>query len=133
MSTGRNNCSMKSARTPGCFSFFSFCFFIAFVVFAFGVSRNSDPGSHTYADSSSPLSTTVRALRFCHKISALSSLDDSRRIVLTHARRCEYSTLFFCFCVLDVDGAKEKLRDFSSGLGALSSAKRFVFMVTCNE
>ena len=40
------------------------------------------------AGSSAPLPPTVRALHFYReKISALSSLVDSRRIVLTHARR----------------------------------------------
>ena len=44
---------------------------------------------------SSPLPTTVRALHFYReKISALSSLVDSRRIVLTHARRSQQLILF---------------------------------------
>ena len=43
------------------------------------------------AGSSLPLPTTVRALHFYReKISALSSLVDSRRIVLIHARRSFY-------------------------------------------
>ena len=42
------------------------------------------------ADSSRPPSTTVRALHFYReKISGLSSLADSRRIGLTHARRSQ--------------------------------------------
>ena len=50
---------------------------------------------HT-AGSSPPLPTTVRALHFYRdKISPLSSLVDSRRIVLTHARRSQQLILFF--------------------------------------
>ena len=50
------------------------------------------------ADSSPPLPTTVRALHFYpEEISALSSLVDSRRIVLTHARRSQQLILFFVF------------------------------------
>ena len=50
------------------------------------------------AGSSPPLPTTVRALHFyLEKISALSSLVDSRRIVLTHARRSQQLILFFFF------------------------------------
>ena len=49
------------------------------------------------AASSSPLPTTVRALHFYRKkISALSSLVDSRRIVPTHARRSQQLILSFC-------------------------------------
>ena len=51
-------------------------------------SRNSDPGSHSRLFS--PLPTTVRALHFYReKISAVFSLVDSRRTVLTHARRSQ--------------------------------------------
>ena len=47
------------------------------------------------AGSSPPLPTTVRALHFYReKISALSSLVDSRRIVLTHARRSQQLIFF---------------------------------------
>ena len=47
---------------------------------------------------SSPLPTTVRALHFYRgNISALSSLVDSRRIVLTPARRSQQLILFFTF------------------------------------
>ena len=46
----------------------------------------------------SPLSSTVRALHFYReKISALSSLVDSRRVVLTHARRTQQLILFLLF------------------------------------
>ena len=46
--------------------------------------------------SSCPLPTTVRAFQFYReKISALSSIVDSRRIVLTHARRSQQLILFF--------------------------------------
>ena len=48
------------------------------------------------AGSSPPLPTTARALHlYREKISDLSSLADSRRILLTHARR---SQQFFLFC-----------------------------------
>ena len=48
------------------------------------------------AGSSPPLLTTVRALHFYREeISALSSLVDSRRIVLTHARRSQQLILFY--------------------------------------
>ena len=59
-------------------------------------SRNADPGSHSRLFS--PLPTTVRALHFYReKSSALSSLVDSRRIVLTHARRSKQLILsYFC-------------------------------------
>ena len=50
------------------------------------------------AGSSPPLPTTVRALHFFReKISALSSLVDSRRIVLTHARLSQQLILFLFF------------------------------------
>ena len=39
----------------------------------------------------SPLTATVRALNFYRKISALSSLVDSRRIASTHAKRSQQS------------------------------------------
>ena len=58
------------------------------LLFSLPPSLNSDPGSHGRLFF--PLSTTVRALHFYReKISALSSLVDSRRIVLTHARRSQ--------------------------------------------
>ena len=45
-----------------------------------------------------PLPRTIRALHFYReKISALSSLVDSRGIVLTHARRSQQLILFY-FC-----------------------------------
>ena len=48
------------------------------------------------AGSSPPLPTTVRALHFYReKVSALSSLADSRLIVLTHARRSQQLILFY--------------------------------------
>ena len=51
------------------------------------------------AGSFPPLPTTVRALHFYReKISALSSLVDSRRIVLTHARRSQQLILLY-FCI----------------------------------
>ena len=64
---------------------FSIPFIIFALLFSLPPSRNSDPGSHSSLFP--PLPTTVRALHCCReKISALSSLVDSRRIVPTHAR-----------------------------------------------
>ena len=47
------------------------------------------------AGSSPPLPTTVRALHFYHEILFISSLVDSRRIVLTHARRSQQLIFFY--------------------------------------
>ena len=57
-------------------------------------SRDSDPGSHSRLFS---LPTHYGSCLEFHreKISALSSLVDSRRIVLTHARRSQQLILFF--------------------------------------
>ena len=64
--------------------FFSLPFIIFALLFSLPPSRNSDPGPHSRLFS--PLPNTVRALHFCRdKISSLSSLADSRRIVRTHA------------------------------------------------
>ena len=50
------------------------------------------------AGSSPPIPTTVRALHFYReKILAVSSLVDSRRIVLTHARHSQQLIFFFLF------------------------------------
>ena len=63
-------------------------------MFSLPPSRNSDPGSHSRRFS--PLPTAVRALPFYRdNISALSSLVDSRLIVLTHARRFQQLILFY--------------------------------------
>ena len=85
------------ARTVVLF-FFSIPFIISPFCFSLPPSRNSDPGSHSRL--LSPLPTTVRALHFYREnISALSSLVDSRRIVLTHARRPQQLILvLFYFC-----------------------------------
>ena len=85
--------------------FFCFCipsflklfspFFIIIYILCLPPSRSSDPGYHSRLFSP-PLPTTVRAFRFYReKISALSSLGDSRRIVITHARRSQQLTSFF--------------------------------------
>ena len=83
-----------SFRTLFFLSFFFFLFSIPFIIFAllFSLplinSRNSDPGSH--GKLFSPLLTMVLALHsYPEKISALSSLVDLRRTVLTHARRSQ--------------------------------------------
>ena len=77
---------------------------IPFVIFALTFSpnpinsRNPDPGPHSRLFS--PLPATVRALHFYReKISALSSLVDSRRIVPTHAinRLSQQLILFFMY------------------------------------
>ena len=50
------------------------------------------------AGSSPPRPTMVRALHFyCEKISAFSSLVESRRIVLTHDRRSQQLILFYYY------------------------------------
>ena len=90
--------------------FFFFFFFgsIPFIIFALlfshPPSRNSEPGSHSReAASFPPLPTMVRAMRFYReKISALSSLVDSRRIVLTHARRSKQLILFLFLQILKI-------------------------------
>ena len=72
---------------------FSIPFIIFALLFSLPPGRNSDPGG-----SSPPLPTAVRALHFYReKISALPSLVDSRRIVLTHARRSQQLILSFFF------------------------------------
>ena len=68
-------------------------------------SRNSDPGSHG----------RVRALHFYReKISALSSLVDSRRIVLTHARRWALSAVHPCFLIFANEFKISPRRDSNS-------------------
>ena len=74
------------------------------------------------AGSSPPLPTTVRALHFYREeISALSSLVDSPRIVLTHARRSQQLIPFFIFA------KKIKIsprRDSNSRINTISSSIR---------
>ena len=76
-------------------------------------SRNSDQGSHLIAGSFSPLPSTVRALHFYRgKTSALSSLVDSRQIVLTHARRSQHLILLFFLQInSDITTAGFELQD----------------------
>ena len=73
----------------------------------------------------SPLPTTVRALHFYReKISALSSLVDSRRIVLTHARRSQLLTLLFIFA------NKSKIsprRDSNSRTNTINSTNMYYY------
>ena len=96
----------KVSSYPVCYGdFFSFLFFffsIPFIIFAlcFFLSLLVVTQSRGHiAGSFPPLPTTVRALHFYReKISALSSLVDSRRIVLTYARRSHQLILFFYFC-----------------------------------
>ena len=76
-----------------------YLFFIPFILFALLFSLFlqvvTQIRGHT-AGSSPPLPTTVRALHFHHdEISAVSSLVDSRRIVLTHAGRSQQLISFF--------------------------------------
>ena len=90
--------------TVGVLYSFSFLFFfIPFIIFALSilsllvVTQIGFRGGHM-AGSSSPLPTTVRALHFLRdEISAFSSLVDSRRTVLTHARRSQQLILSFIF------------------------------------
>ena len=66
------------------------------LLFSLPPSRNSDPGAHSRLFS--PFPTKVRAVHFRReKISALSSLVDSRRTVLTHARRSQQLLILFDF------------------------------------
>ena len=74
--------------------FFAIPFIIFALLFSLPPSRISDPGSHSRLFS--PLPTTVRTFNFYRKmISTLSSLVDSRRNVLTHARRSQQLILYF--------------------------------------
>ena len=83
---------------PGCFQFFLGQgwprvgeFFALFFLSLLVVTQIRDH----MAGSSPPLPTTVRALHFYReKISALSSLVESRRLVLIHARRSQQLILF---------------------------------------
>ena len=82
----------KVLRTRYCYYFFFFFFPIPFIIFAllFSLPPSRAQIRGHIAGSSSPLLTTVRALHFIREnISALSSLVDSRRLVLTHARRSQ--------------------------------------------
>ena len=93
----RINASKSSDLIGGGSTFFLFLFFpIPFIIFArlFSLppSRNSDPGSHSRLPPY-PLGF-VPCIFYCEKISALSSLVDARRIVITHARRFQQLILF---------------------------------------
>ena len=70
------------------------------------------------AGSFPPLSTTDRALHFYReKISALSSLVDSRRIVLTHARR-SHQLILFLFLQINSKSRHGGIRTHGSTLAA---------------
>ena len=72
-----------------------FPFSIPFIIFALLFSPSVTQIRGHIEGSSPPLPTTVHTLHFYRdKISALSSLVDSRRIVLTHARRSQQLILF---------------------------------------
>ena len=73
---------------------FSIPFMMFALLFSLPASRNSDPGSHSRLFSP-PTIFAVRALHFYRdKISALSSLVDSHRTALTHAKRSQQLILF---------------------------------------
>ena len=80
---------------------FLFCFFIPFIIFNLLLSLSLLVATQIWghiAGSSPPLPTTVCALQFYReKISALSSPVDSRRIVLSHARRSQQLNPFLLF------------------------------------
>ena len=81
---------------PASWQFFSIPFIIFTLLFSLPPSRNSDTGSHSRLFS--PLATTVRALHFyCEKISALSSLVDSRRIGTYYT--CKPTMVYTSYCL----------------------------------
>ena len=88
----------KREATGGFFVFF----FIPFIIFALLFylpatnSRNSDPGSHSRLFSP-PTHYGSCLVFFFSREDFSSSLIDSRRIVLTHARRSQQFILFFYF------------------------------------
>ena len=92
-------CSSTSSHGADLFSFsFSFSFFFHPIYYlrpsilspSYFNSRNSDPGSHTSRLFSPPTHyDSCLAYFYREKISALASLVDSRRIVLTHTRRSQ--------------------------------------------
>ena len=83
-------------------------------------SRNSDPRSHSRLFS--PLPTTVRALHFiAKKISAVSSLVDSRRSVLTHARRSQHLTVDLSFYFSNNEFKLSSRRDSNSRANTMNS------------
>ena len=94
------------------------------------------------AGSSPPLPTTVRALHFYReKISALSSLVDQRRIVLTHARRSQqliffFSFLFFSFFankIQNLTTAEFELTDNTSSIRGLPLVHRGDRLLICTR
>ena len=87
---------MRPDYTVGCFFFFFVPFIFFALLFSHPPCRNSDPSSYRRLSSSLP--TAVRALHFYRdNISALSSLVDSRLIVLTQARRSQQVLIRFSF------------------------------------
>ena len=79
--------------------FFFFFLIIPFITFALlsslPPSRNADPGSHSRLFSPPCPLRFVPCIFYRENISALSSLVDSRRIVLTHARRSQQLLILF--------------------------------------
>ena len=70
-----------------------------FYLYPFPLSRNSDdPGSHSKLFSPPTHYGSCLSFFYRENISALSSLVDSRRIVLTHARRSQQFLILFYFC-----------------------------------
>ena len=75
------------------FPFFSIPFIIFALLFSLPPSRNSDQGSHSRLFPPPPYYGSCLAILSRGDFS--SSLVDSRRIVLTHARRSQQLVLFF--------------------------------------
>ena len=71
-----------------------YAFIISALLFSPPYSRNSDPGLHSRLFPPPPHYGSCLAF-YREEISALSSLVDSRRIALTHARRSQQLVLFF--------------------------------------
>ena len=86
-----------NVRTPSSFPFFfphPVYYLRLSIPYLVSPSRNSDPGPHCRLFSPPTHDGSCLAF-FREKISALSSLVDSHRIVVTHARRSQQLILFF--------------------------------------
>ena len=94
-------------RAPGCAYIFCFSLFFFSIPFIFALSfslppcRNSDPGSHSRLFS--PPTHYGSCLAFFSREDFSSSLVDSCRIVLTHARRSQQFILFLFLFFLQIN------------------------------
>ena len=77
-------------------------------------SRNSDPGSHSRL--LSPPAHYGSCLAFLSREDFSSSLVDSRRIVLTHARRSQRLIIFFLFFAFCKKKSKKKTKSRHGGI-----------------